>query len=61
MTNLTAREILDAIDRGLKAAAQQFEKGRPDQKERPDQSNAHPPPEPPPDKALEPTSQDERR
>jgi len=57
MTDLTPREILDAIDRGLKAAARQFEKGRPDQKDRPDQSNAQPPPEPSPGKALEHDSQ----
>jgi hypothetical protein len=61
MTDLTPEEILAAIRRGLDAAAQQFEKGRPDQKNRPDQSNAHPLPEPPPDKALEPAAQDECR
>jgi hypothetical protein len=61
MTDLTPEEILAAIRRGLDAAAQQFEKGRPDRENRPDQSNAHPLPEPPPGKALEPTSQDERR
>jgi hypothetical protein len=52
MTDLTPEEILAAIRRGLDAAAQQFEKGRPDRENRPDQSNAHPLPEPPPGKAL---------